>query len=520
MKKCLLFPIIIFSLNIVNAQNTFQVNSDSLGSLNHTSLRDILVTTDGDYILCGNRQHINAIYSNDANIIKMDQAGEVVWSKSFSAAGYGSTSAEKVIETSDSGLVIFGTTDYFGPPVIIRTDKSGILQWSKSLVYFSGMNGISIVTASNGFVFLAGGSNLICITKIDFQGIKQWSYTYEELGMGVSAELFNIVRTNDDGYIICGQLNPTSLPEMFLMKIDSVGNVKWTRTYSGFPNSSINDIVVTNNGFIVCGYGFVANTEHTIIMKIDSAGNIQWHKEFTFSNFSVPTKMIQDSDGGFVMAYYGFLTYPLLVKTDSTGSPLWAKSYGDSSWVFKPWALTLAPDKGYVFGGVKPFFTNSGTYGSYFITKTNAQGASFCTEQSSSMSVQVDSIDASALSFVKANSNFELNDVIWSTQDYSDTFKVLCSSTGIQLLLEENNWTIYPNPFPNSTTINFSLEKSSTVSIEVFNLLGQKVSTMVQDEKQAAGKHQYTFSGKGQGIYFVKMIVDGKTFSQKIVCVN
>jgi len=70
----------------------------------------------------------------------------------------------------------------------------------------------------------------------------------------------------------------------------------------------------------------------------------------------------------------------------------------------------------------------------------------------------------------------------------------------------------YPNPFNPSTTIHFALVHSGQVSLEVFNIRGQKVKTLV-DEVKSAGEHNvvwdgYDDSGRGvvSGIYFYRMV--------------
>lgn len=67
----------------------------------------------------------------------------------------------------------------------------------------------------------------------------------------------------------------------------------------------------------------------------------------------------------------------------------------------------------------------------------------------------------------------------------------------------------YPNPFNPVTGIGFSLPVESNVEISVYNLIGQKVSTLV-DGKLAAGEHivRWDAAGFASGIYFVKMAAD------------
>ena len=64
----------------------------------------------------------------------------------------------------------------------------------------------------------------------------------------------------------------------------------------------------------------------------------------------------------------------------------------------------------------------------------------------------------------------------------------------------------FPNPFNPTTTISFSIPKAGRVTIDIFNTLGQKIQTLV-DEHKAAGR--YTIELKGNklptGIYFYRM---------------
>jgi ligand-binding sensor domain-containing protein len=64
----------------------------------------------------------------------------------------------------------------------------------------------------------------------------------------------------------------------------------------------------------------------------------------------------------------------------------------------------------------------------------------------------------------------------------------------------------YPNPFNQSTTIKFSLEKIEKVKIEVFNMLGQKVETILQ-KQLLAGSHQVEFHANdlSSGVYYYRI---------------
>jgi hypothetical protein len=71
----------------------------------------------------------------------------------------------------------------------------------------------------------------------------------------------------------------------------------------------------------------------------------------------------------------------------------------------------------------------------------------------------------------------------------------------------------YPNPFNPETTINYSLKENSKVSLNIYNIKGQKVNTLV-NEMISAGEHSVIWDGRdsngnrvGSGIYFYKLKV-------------
>jgi hypothetical protein len=76
----------------------------------------------------------------------------------------------------------------------------------------------------------------------------------------------------------------------------------------------------------------------------------------------------------------------------------------------------------------------------------------------------------------------------------------------------------YPNPFNPSTKIAYQIPANGMVRLEVYNILGKTLATLVNEEKPA-GKFTTTFDGSQftSGVYFYRIIVttrDGKSYSQ------
>ena len=81
----------------------------------------------------------------------------------------------------------------------------------------------------------------------------------------------------------------------------------------------------------------------------------------------------------------------------------------------------------------------------------------------------------------------------------------------------------YPNPFNPETQINFAIPKFSSMKVEVFNVLGQKIKTLVNGEYQA-GEYRVIWDGTNQdgekvssGVYLYRLQIGSQTQSRKMI---
>ena len=85
---------------------------------------------------------------------------------------------------------------------------------------------------------------------------------------------------------------------------------------------------------------------------------------------------------------------------------------------------------------------------------------------------------------------------------------------GLPFVLQQN----YPNPFNPATTIEFSIDRASHVSLNVYDVAGRLVSTLVNG-KMEVGSHEVGFNARGlaSGVYFYKLKTGDKELTRKMI---
>ena len=77
----------------------------------------------------------------------------------------------------------------------------------------------------------------------------------------------------------------------------------------------------------------------------------------------------------------------------------------------------------------------------------------------------------------------------------------------------------YPNPFNSTTTFYFSLPQRSKISINVYNILGQKVAELIKKQWFSAGRHKIHFNGQNlpSGLYFCRLETANTAITRKMI---
>lgn len=91
-----------------------------------------------------------------------------------------------------------------------------------------------------------------------------------------------------------------------------------------------------------------------------------------------------------------------------------------------------------------------------------------------------------------------------------------------EIKFDEHKIKVYPNPATNYLTVQYNLQNTSTVKIELFDILGKEVKVLLPETKQPSDKYKNTWplDELKSGLYFLKMNIDGTESTIKISVSN
>ena len=205
-----------------------------------------------------------------------------------------------------------------------------------------------------------------------------WTRTFGSPGSGFGGGC-KVLQTPDEGYIIVGYEVPFGLGvQVYLIKTDANGNAQWEQFYGEAGNESGSGIKMTGDGgYIIVGKGpSPVSYSDVYLLKTDSIGNLIWEREINIQDNDFGSDIDLTFDGGYIICgYCGLMSYPyyrdcLLIKTDSLGNMLWARTYG-GNYNDKFYSIRQCPDGGFIMTG----FTSDTVYNSdVYLVKTDSAG--------------------------------------------------------------------------------------------------------------------------------------------------
>jgi len=214
-------------------------------------------------------------------LMRMDMEGNNLWSKKLVCTNW--DYVQSIVSTPDDGVLITGFTPNGGYTAgwLCKTDKDGDIQWARkyqeSTPYTSTYFRQSIY--KDGYYYVSGGRSLgsaplMFLTKIDTLGNMIWSKHYKEDVFNYYLEPYYITTTNKNEIIIAGSIG---VKYVSILKTDTAGNIILNKAYTSII-SSLNPLLITQLVPIKDKLYASFNQNVSNLVVLDSLGTILWSR--------------------------------------------------------------------------------------------------------------------------------------------------------------------------------------------------------------------------------------------------
>jgi hypothetical protein len=227
-------------------------------------------TTDGGFVICG---WVDTHATVISYLIRTNVLGDIIWAKkyeSFDSNGHAASRGFCVRQTDDGGFIMVGINMEGG--ILMKTNGSGEIEWCRGIATgTSGANVVlsSIETTKGGYIII--GQTLepayLVLIKTNTTGDIIWSKTFKDF----AGHANSVKQTSDGGYLAGGSTGGFGKISMYLIKTDSLGDPSWARLFHEGDVSSVME--TSKNSYLLAGSYRVAFTHQTSFIQTDSSGN-------------------------------------------------------------------------------------------------------------------------------------------------------------------------------------------------------------------------------------------------------
>jgi hypothetical protein len=503
-----------------NYSGTVQWAAIFNGSGNSNDIANaIAIDTAGNIYVTGKSYGNGTFY--DYTTIKYDSAGTEIWVARYNGLVNGSDNASAIAVDKSGNIYVTGwcfgnnSETYYAT---LKYDSNGNEQWAvlNYVPLRSGDEASSIALDDFGNIYvtveiieLGLGYNYATI-KYNPSGIQQWKATYN--GPGNHTDLAKSISLDTSGNIfVTGKsVGVGTWYDFATIKYDNYGNQQWVARYHGLGDSwdGASSITLDNSGNIyITGTSEELGLNYDYVtIKYNSEGIQQWIESYNGpgNNIDNACSLVSDNVGNIYMTgkshgngtNYDYATikyaqgsipielssfnaalvdnkvklnWTTATETNNSGFEILRKAQNDNEWE------TI----GFVPG---------------FGTTTESKSYSFTDEN------VISGFYKYRLKQIDFDGSFQ----------YSSEIEVEVDFTPKEFVLYQN----YPNPFNPSTTIKFTVpsviasgaKQSQLVTLKVYDILGNEIATLVNEEKQP-GVYEVEFDGSllASGMYVYKL---------------
>ncbi len=225
----------------------------------------VALTPDSGYVVAGMTRSFGA-GRDDGYLIRLNQLGDTMWTRTF--GGTNTDQFQDVTLTSDGGYVLAGHKD--NDPWLLKVDSAGEQVWSQvySVPHFGGLFSV-LEMPDHGFITVGNcynGADYMHGLAIgtDSLGNEVWR---TEVGTGSEYSLFaDVVECGNGDWLVVGRYKSTPMGngDAWVIRLNSSGDTLWTKTHGGSSDDYADAVIATSDG------GYVQVVRTRTLRRVDA----------------------------------------------------------------------------------------------------------------------------------------------------------------------------------------------------------------------------------------------------------
>ncbi len=351
----------------------------------------VALAENGDIIVAGERK-------GNALLTRLDRDGKVKWFKTYGGAKRDSFKDVKIAPNGD--IIVAGYTESFGRRYrnvwVLKLDAEGNLKWQKIYggSHSDGANAIAV--ANNGDIIVVGytysfGASVgewpdVWVLRLDSEGNVIWQKTYggKEEDRAYAAALASNGDIIIAGYTTSFGSGTPDYSNVWVLRLDSEGNVIWQRVYGGNKDDNATAVAVTPNDDIIiagCTESFDVEKTNFWVIRLGSDGKVKWENSYGGEDIDIASAIAVNEENIIVVGFSESLgddrSDIWVLNLDENGNIKWQRAYGGGKYD-KAYAVAVDSDEAVIVTGVTKSF--SGIWVLRISPSGNLPDCDFCKE--------------------------------------------------------------------------------------------------------------------------------------------
>lgn len=505
--------------------------------------QDAIVTEDQGYLMAGSTAG-GSQGSTNGFLVKTDAFGDRIWSASI---GGSATDGLSVLQTLAPGIYLAGGTTGSSSETgtsdlsLTTFNADGDVLWSKALIA-SGDDQLrdAIVCENNDIAVLAmtrsfGASYDVAVSRLTPTGELIWSKVF---GTSMYEAPLSLIEGSDGGFYVWGHQDGdnTQNYDAFLMKLDQLGNLEWSKRYQLTMNELAWDMIKLPNGdLLVSGdtNSEGAGLNDIYAMRLNQTGDILWANTYGgFSNeHGIRLARMQNDTYAIVGATSSFgaggLDFLALLISAENGSLKYGTAFGGVNREIAHGAVRTA-DSGLLLVGESRSFGDGLV--NAFAVKVNQDGSCACNNAfSGDFETHAQTFVVQDAEITEMMGEFAVIEADFlEVQFQIGNAELLCTdqpeTSEITAPILQNNdigkqiyerMTLHPNPSTGPVTASLRVAETKESHIRVFNIEGKLVY-----ETTNQGDHNnlnLQLPVLPRGIYLVRLEMNDRIETKRLI---